>query len=144
MNALASNFETRTRASGQSYYTLKEGAPEWLHAAIRDAHQGDLPNDWIWATCLAACEAIDEKLLSEEDDAHEFADGQVEIYTKALYQWAADMVGTSTYSEAEAQEREMGARSDTIEERFRAIQYFAIETIAQIILAACERNMEDA
>jgi hypothetical protein len=87
---LASFFETRTRDNGDKFVTCIDTTPEWLAAAIRDAHQGDMPSDWTYATILAVCEAIDDGSI-DEDRIGEFADAHVDIYTKAIYQWAADM-----------------------------------------------------
>ena len=141
--SLGSFFESRTRDSRETYYALKDGAPSWLQEAIHEAHQGDLPSDWVYETCYATCVAIDDEAL-DENGTHEFADSQVDFYTRDRFQWAAEMCHSHAYAAAEEQQREMGETDTPIEERLGVIQFFAIETIAQIILAAHERNLEDA
>jgi hypothetical protein len=139
---LARWFETRTRANGEAFVTIKDDAPEWLRGAVRDAHAGDLPSDWIYAECQAACEAIDEGTLSDEDDLHQHADDRVEIYTKALFAWAADMSGTTTWASAEEEAEEVGSNTGGCEERIRAIQFFAIKSIASSMLEAVAANTD--
>ena len=140
---LASFFETRTRDNGDKFVTCIDTTPEWLAAAIRDAHQGDMPSDWIFETIKATCEAIDDGPF-DADSIGEFADANLEIYTKALYQWAADMCGSSTYSAAEEQASEVGScdANASIEDRIRVIQYYAIQYIADSILQARDANPE--
>lgn len=130
----ASHFVIKTRESkhvgGESFVTLATDAPQWLATAVRDAHQGTLPNDWIYAECRAAALAFDEGALddSEDDDSvHEHVDGQVDVYTQALYQWAADFCLTETFSTAEQEARDMGLPEET-EKRLMSIQYAAIRT----------------
>ncbi len=135
---LASFFTKITANDGSERTICTDDAPEWLTEAIEDAHQGDLPNDWIYDECRAACEAIDEGSLTDDDSVHEHADCRVEIYTKPLFQWAADMCLSSTYSHAEEEANDIidhNADGDTVK-RFTAIQYCAIATIARVILSA--------
>ena len=54
-----SHFVIHTRADGETFTTLADDAPAWLQEAVREAHQGDLPNDWVYAECRAAAEAFD-------------------------------------------------------------------------------------
>lgn len=138
MTTLSKFFETKTRDSGESFVTLIDDAPEWLQDAIREAHQGDLPNDWVYEQCRAACEAVDDDTLNPES-VYEHADSQVDIYTKSLFQWAADMCGTSTFSEAEERARDSGDDGNVeIEKRLSVIQFYAIAVIAETMLAAIE------
>lgn len=126
-----------TTENPRKIVTLIDDAPQWLKDAVRDAHQGDMPNDWIYAECAAAFDAIEEGL--DEDNLHSHVDSQVDIYTKNLFQWAADMCLTSTYSEAEASMIEMCAPTDTLD-RIRGTQYAAILYIDECMLRAWEAN----
>lgn len=134
---LASYFTTE---NPRKVVCLSEDAPTWLKAAVYKAHNGDAPNDWIYAECQAAACAIDEGSLKDDDnDAH--AEAQVDIYTKDLYQWAADMCLTSTYGQAQEYVEDMSMPEDTLD-RIRAFQYAAILTIAQTIVQAWEENRD--
>lgn len=147
---LGSFFVTKARegaeVSDKTFVSLKDDAPKWLHEAIRAAHNGDLPNDWIYAECEAACDAIDAGDLGTDpetdgDALHGYADGRVEIYTGKVFQWLADMWSSSTYSEAEERAKELGDRGGaSIEEIVKATQYCAIEAIASAMLAAAREN----
>ncbi len=98
-----------------------------------------MPNDWIYAECRAACAAIDDESLSDDDgySLHSHADSQVDTYTRDLFQWGADMCLTDTYSNAESEAEDCGfTEGATIEEHFRAIQYHAVYAIAATILGA--------
>jgi hypothetical protein len=141
MATLASHFETKTRDSGESFVTLNDTAPDWLKEAIREAHNGTLPTDWIYSECRAAVEAFDEGSLSDEDDVHSHADGRVDVYTKDLYQWAADFCLTDTWSSAEAEASDMGMPDET-ERRIAVIQYAAIRHIADTMRYACDEHVE--
>lgn len=148
MTDFASHFETKPRPAfsvqaGEPFVTLRDDAPEWLKEAVREAHQGDLPLDWIYAECQAAAQAIDAgdiDLVGEDDmDAlHEHADGRVDIYTKELYQWAADFCLTDTWAAAEEAAREMGLPEET-EKRLACVQYAAIHFVAETMRDACAK-----
>jgi hypothetical protein len=133
---LANWFETRKRDDGGEFVTLMDDAPEWLRDAVRGAHAGDLPSDWVYAECWAACEAIDEGSLSNDDDVHAHADTRVDVYTRRLFAWAAEMCGTTTWASAEEEAEEAGSNTDRCEEKIKVIQLFAISSIAGSMLRA--------
>lgn len=66
------------------------------------------------------------------------------MYTKALYQWQADMCHTDTYAYAEERLEDMGSASAKGEQRVAALEYCAIEYIAETILAAWQEHVIDA
>ena len=134
----ASHFVTETREGNETYTTLADGRPDWLHDAVRDAHQGALPNDWIYSECNAAVEAFDAGDLADEDAVNEYVDGRVDVYTKELYQWAADFCLTETFAAAEQEARDMGLPEET-EKRLQCIQYAAIRHIADTMREACAK-----
>ena len=144
--SFASHFETRTRDSGP-YITLTDGAPEWLKDAVRDAHQGTLPNDWIYAECKAAVEAFDVGDLTNEedpdDDVHAYADAQVDVYTMDLFQWAADFCLTETWACAHQEARDMGMRDGELERQIALVQYVALRHIADTMKRACAKALTD-
>jgi hypothetical protein len=113
--------------------TLKDGAPTWLRDAVYACHDGTLPDNWVYETCYAVACSLDErdKGDSVEDwlasELHNFADSQVDIYTKSIYQWATDHVGSSLYCAAEDA---ADGEYESTEQKFQAIQYWAIDSIA--------------
>lgn len=120
--------------------TLQDNAPQWLLAAIRDAHNGMFPDDWVFETCYHACLALDEGSLTS-DTSHEFVDSEVDIYTRDLYRWAADHCLSNLFAEAEDQANEAGPTLDTAD-RLRAIQFYAIDYIAGVMLNAYEEHAQ--
>ena len=143
---LASHFVTKKRGRGPkapTFVTLRDNAPDWLRAAVYAAHCEDLPNDWIYSECLAACEAIDAGDLGAgaypEDTIHGYADSRVDIYTRDLYQWAADFCLSGTYAQARENADSRG-NSGEVEDSIKFYQYLAIENIARIMLDAAVRS----
>jgi hypothetical protein len=130
-----------TKIEDSTRDTLTDNRPDWLYEAVQAAHVSDLPNDWIYAECRAACDAIDDGSIACEDDIHEHADSRVDVYTKDLYQWAADMCLSDTFAQAESDVEDMGgdSRDDTLQ-RIRELQYFAISRIARTVFEAWEEN----
>lgn len=148
----ASHFETKTRATvsgrSESFVTLAASRPEWLLEAVREAHQGDLPNDWVYAECKAAVEAFDVGDLTDEedpdDDVHAYADAQVDVYTKNLFQWAADFCLTDTWACALQEAKDMGMRDGELERQIALVQYSAIRHIADTMKLACAKAVTAA
>ena len=154
MNAprtLGSYFVTGKRDNGETFAKCTDDAPQWLRDAIMTAHDSDLPNDWVYAECRAACEAIDEGSLGANDDddgrddGRDHADGRVDVYTRALFMWAADMCLTDTFASAE-QDAEDGAGTleGTTVQQLTVIQYYAIRRIAAIMCEAYHAAKEAA
>lgn len=137
---IGSYFATETRADGTRYTCLTYAAPDWLMQAVRDAHQGDFPNDWIYEECRAAADAIDEGSIRTCDDIHQHADCRVDVYTKNLYQWAAEFCNSDTFAAAEESADDIGQTSGSTVDRLATVQYCAIEHIAHVILDAYESN----
>lgn len=90
---LADAFELRKRpSSGEEFYTLKDGSPQWMTDAVREAHEGGevLPNDWIYDRCDTAASRLTEYDPESWDDAaNEIADGMVNIYNHDRARWLA-------------------------------------------------------
>jgi hypothetical protein len=139
----ASYFKTGRREGGEAFSTLVDDRPDWLQEAVREAHQGTLPHDWIYAECRAAVESFVAGDLDDEDSVHEFAEGRVDVYTKNLYQWAADFCLTETFGFAEQEARDMGLPEET-ERRLACIQYAALRHIADVMFRACTEAADEA
>jgi hypothetical protein len=123
--------------------TLTENRPEWLFDAVRDAHDGTLPNDWIYEECQAVCDAIDDGSLATDDDIHEHADGRVDVYTQNRFGWAECFCLQSLFAEAEEQAKDCGGESTDVAEHLGRVQYFAIERIARVIFEAYQSSQDE-
>lgn len=130
-------FERGERTNGEKFYTLSSDAPEWLREAVYEAHQGNLPNDWVYEECRAAFEAYLDGDFGCDLDVHEHADSRVDVYTKVLMQWIVDFCLTSLYARAKEAAEGMGTECD-MTKHASVVQYCAIASIAQTIAQACQ------
>lgn len=80
-------FTVGTRPDGETYVRLVDDAPEWVRALVYRAHGDMLPDDWRYAAIQDALEALADG--ADPDDAAEYADGQVDVYTSARVAWLA-------------------------------------------------------
>lgn len=87
-------FTTRTRDNGSTFVTLEDNAPEWLRDAVREAHDGEMPNDWRFETCRAIWQGLAE---TPDVDHSELADSLVDIYTADLLAWMAGDISRTAY-----------------------------------------------
>lgn len=129
-------FKADKRDNGERFVTLTDDRPEWLQEAVWEAHSSSLPNDWIYEECYRAVQTFDENGL-DEDALHDHADSRVDVYTRELYRWAADMCLTDTWANAESEASDMGTPDET-ERRIAVIQYSAIRQIAYTMREACQ------
>jgi len=146
---LGSFFKRGKRDNGESFVTLTDDRPQWLYDAVHEAHGKDLPNDWIYAECEAACDAIDDGSIDVEaryyqDAISEHTDGRVDIYTRDLYQWSADMCHSYTWSYAEEEAKDLGSADVDTEKRIAMIQYCAIQSIVDTIVEAWKEAKEES
>lgn len=89
---LHSAFETKQRDNGESFVTLKRDAPEWMTKVIYNAHDGEMPNDWIFNSVFEAAFFIQDLDQLEDGDASMFAEQQTQIYGADLMKWATDNI----------------------------------------------------
>ncbi len=146
MSKLAGYFVKGERelANGSKVVIFADDRPEWLYDAVYESHDGSLPNDWIFETAEAACDAIDQGTLTNDDEVSEFADQTVDCYTAARFAWGADMCGTALYANAaESLDDAGGEPTNDVGEILGKIQYFAIESIARTILDAYKASQDD-
>lgn len=92
-----------TRTDGTTFYKLAEGSPEWMRAACREAHDGELPNDWRYDIIDSLLERIADD--GEDDyDSGDAADGLVPIYNSDRVRWLGENVGRGDYCDRAAEE----------------------------------------
>lgn len=79
------HFELKQRDNGESFYSLKDNdKPEWLHDAIYQAHDGMLPDDYIYQWVYDAVCAYDDY---DGDIDRVYGDLEGDIYNHALLKW---------------------------------------------------------
>lgn len=122
-------------------------APKWLKEALYACHADKLPDNWVYATCYAVACALDERDAKDSTDSwvaselHNFVDSQVDIYTHAIFQWAADFAGSRAFADAEEQSE---GEYESIEQHIQALQYWVIDSIAcTFALAVGEAEAEE-
>lgn len=94
----ASSFETRQRDTGEEFVCLVDGSPDWMRDAIREAHGGRMPCDYLYRACKAAvdhfAETLEESGREMLDDSHDaafdFAESFVSVYHADRFAWLAD------------------------------------------------------
>jgi hypothetical protein len=136
---LARAFELQTRDDGSTYYTIREGSPEWMTEAVRAAHDDEFPNDWRFRICNFLAQGIAE--YETADDAYDnqsiIAEAQDAIYTSDLLAWYAERPSRLDYADQAEEElgRDPGA---SIGDRLHLGHHYAIEQMAQVLISACE------
>lgn len=130
-------FETRTRDDGTTYTAVKDGRPDWVQDAVREAHCGMLPDDRIYRLCRNAFGFIHGNDATE-DDQSEFADQAVDVYTMDRLRWLASHLSRPGLCDEAADE--MGADGLGIVERIGLGQYVEAQGVYAVIFAACEEQ----
>ena len=103
LTLLAANLVLATRTDGTEYRILREDCPmhDDLRAIIRDAHNGEMPNDWRFGMVYDLCQAFLDysqpqacAVTADEfrDCIGEIAALRVDISTHALLVWLSDNV----------------------------------------------------
>ena len=82
-----------TREDGSRYVTLSDD-DHWseirddLMELCREAHNGELPNDWRWETIYSIVDDLNSDGW-DDDTAAELSDRYVDVYTGDLLTWVA-------------------------------------------------------
>lgn len=142
MGELAEAFVEDTRTDGSKFVRLRDGHPEWMRDAVREAHGDWMPNDRHYNAIRAMAEGLSERTFEAEtwdgfdaavcDACHELADSQVDDYTSALLLWLAEAPGALDACDEAAEEGLVDASAD-METRIKCGQYRWYEQIGQTI-----------
>jgi len=132
-------FEVRKRDNGEGFYTLTDDAPEWLRDAVMAAHGEESPNDWRYDMCDSIADRIDDigDALTD-DDAHEIADGLVDIWNAGRTAWLAGDLSRATYVDDAVSEC-IGDGSSIID-MIGVGQYLCLRDMASVLIAAQLEN----
>lgn len=143
-------FEKASRPGGERFTRLREGAPDWVREAVRDAHGSDafsrmLPDDHTYAVVAECFEYIAETLEREidpsdinfEDVEHEFADN-VDVYSSDLLAWYGSHTQRKALVEEAQQEGLTASDTDSqeIERQIMAGQYLERQRIYAAVVEA--------
>ena len=113
LTLLASSLVLATRTDGTEYRMLREDCPmhDDLRDIVRDAHNGEMPNDWRYGMTYTLCHALLDYSQLQAcavtlDDYREWVGDIVELHadtsTYALLTWLADNVSRCHFDEPEA------------------------------------------
>jgi hypothetical protein len=132
-------FETRHRPDGEAFTATKDDAPEWVNELVHHAHGRDfLPDDWRYRTIRNALGFIADNDAGEEE-AHEFADQEIDIYTGDRLAWLSSNLNRAGYCDEAAME--LGAVDLGIAERIGLGQY---QEAGEVYALVCEALAEEA
>lgn len=99
-------LETAYRVEGDDdtrYTRCKDGCPQWVTDLVHAAHGDFLPDDWRYDAIRSCLAAIHDDDLGE-DDATEWADGNVDVYTGRRFAWLASNLQRQFYCDEAARE----------------------------------------
>jgi hypothetical protein len=112
LTLLAANLVLATRTDGTEYRMLREDCPmhDDLRAIIRDAHNGEIPNDWRFGMVYDLCHALldysqPQACAVTADDCRDYIGDivatQGDTSTYALLVWLSDNVSRCHFDDAE-------------------------------------------
>lgn len=91
---LLSSLETAERPDGSPFLRLSSSAPSWASHVIREAHDGELPNDSRYTLIRDALSSLSDQAFTDEEEARdalsELSLDLVPHGTCELLQWFAD------------------------------------------------------
>ncbi len=88
-------FVRNTRDNGEAFYILKDDRPEWLYDLTYAAHDGTLPDDFIYNAIHSAISDFADG--GTEDDIEQCVDCATSCYTYELTKWLASSVDRVEY-----------------------------------------------
>jgi hypothetical protein len=75
---------------------LNDSSPDWVSVLVYEAHGNFLPDDWRYSCIRSALEFIHDN-DADEDSSHEFADGEVDVYTNERFAWLSSSLRRADY-----------------------------------------------
>lgn len=141
-----SYFERAERTDGDHYTRTKDGTPEWVRDLVHDAHGGlFLPDDWRYDAIWNALGAIHDSGAEDADDlddlAHEWADGEVDVYNAARTEWLASSLDRAAYVD-EAREQ-FGTEGADLFDQLGSGQYVELTEVFGSVRQSLENRMDE-
>ena len=142
---LANAFTSDKRDNGDTFYKLKDDAPDWIN--VHDLHHSvddRFPDDWIYEKIAHLADSISEyeDADSARDAAGELADQSVDIYYSDLSAWFASNLRNAALCEDATDEFGMPEGGDMFKQ-MQMGQYIACDRLAHAIIQAIEDELEN-
>lgn len=104
INQLADMFERKEVGEGENkrvIVTFADNAHEELKNSVYEAHDGNMPRDWVFEKYLGILESLGNYNIDSMDDIEEhrseIVDGEVDSYTSDLTDWLNSSVYNVEY-----------------------------------------------
>lgn len=142
LSQLLSSFEESSRSDGSKHLILSAGSPDWMTEAVREAHDGELPNDSRYQLIRDCLQALSDDGVESQEEAweasRELSRDLVPTFTGELLQWFSRMPRRlGDCDEAIAQERVSELTSyEILSEGFRLA--------AEEVISSLADSLEDA
>ena len=96
---MSAAFEGRVRDSGESFRVLRDGSPQWMTDVAMAAHGDMLPDDWRYSAIEDAAGWIAgaDGSADLDDEAHAFADANVDVYNADRTAWLSSHLDRAGY-----------------------------------------------
>lgn len=95
ISQLLSSFERSSREDGSTFWKLSSSSPEWMADAIREAHDGELPNDSRYELIRDCLQALSDDGVESQEEAleasHELSLNLMPTYIGELLEWFSEM-----------------------------------------------------
>ena len=96
-----SNMETKTRDTGREFFCLKDHKIEWMVDLCRKAHDGTMPNDFVYDVIESSLYWIKDQEGADAQSIREqiFEDNLIEpeIYNSELLEWVSSNLNFGEY-----------------------------------------------
>lgn len=135
----------KRHVTGDKFYKLADGSPEWMTDAIHAAHGDMMPDDWRYACIRSVASAVAEVADDEDmDDArHEAVDAIVDVYNARLAAWLGSHGGRLGYCDEATEEYGAASALDGgIAKLMQFGQYREIDEVWGLLVAALEGQVE--
>lgn len=115
--------------------TLTHDAPDWLVTAVYSAHNGEMPNEWVYHAC-----AVIADTLAEDGDVEEAIGTLQDTYTVDALDWLRGNIYRIGYCDDALSEGIVPDPQSTIS-IILAGQYIALRIIADEMEMAYQENV---
>lgn len=144
---LAEAFIEDTRADGSKFVRLRDGRPDWMLDAVREAHGGSAPHDWLYAACAEMAARLVEYGCATADDARdvcaEMASEACDTYNSDLLTWLATCPGAVDDTDEAVAQGYGGDVSGNVIELIRCGQFYRYDTIGHTFINVAEHMASD-
>ena len=124
----------KRHVTGDKFYKLADGSPEWMGDAVMAAHGDMMPDDWRYACIRGLCSSIADS-SDLDDERGEIVDGEVDVYNAALVAWLGSNLWRGSYCDDAMQE--LGTPS-SVWDLLRQGQYQEADETFGLLVAALE------